>query len=100
MHLSGEKAGHCARFCFQPEKALTHSTRDSPASIQSADRAHATGDKVQLNQYDFRGTKSPHGITSILLTFRRCPRAALRYALIVPGMGISDAKKPRLNAGA
>ena len=29
------RTGYCARFCFQPEKAITHSIPDSPASALS-----------------------------------------------------------------
>ena len=57
------KTGHRARFCYQPEKALTSSIHDSPASVQSSDRGHASSGKVQLNQCCSRATKSLHGIS-------------------------------------
>lgn len=58
------KTGHRARFCYQPEKALTSSTRGYPASVQSSDRARASSGKVQLNQYCSRATKSPRGMSA------------------------------------
>ncbi|OUC36821.1 hypothetical protein BJP35_2955 [Enterobacter sp. J49] len=58
-----KKTGHRARFCSHTKKALKHSIHDSPASVQSSDRAHATGGKVQLNHYYSRATKWHRGIS-------------------------------------
>ena len=44
-------------------KSLTHSIRDSPASVRSSDRARASSGKVQLDQCCCRGTKSPRGMS-------------------------------------
>ena len=47
-------------FFYSPKRS-TNSARGFPASAQSADRVRATGDKVQLNQYYCRETKSLRG---------------------------------------
>lgn len=54
-------------------KSLTHSIRDSPASVQSSDRARASSGRVLLNQCCYRGTKSPRGI---FVRFRASNRPA------------------------
>ena len=46
---------------FYSSKRSASSARGFPASVQSADRVHATGDKVQLNQCYCRETKSLRG---------------------------------------